>query len=375
MIRKVLLVFDKELRMLLRDRRLVGSVAVTSLLFMPLLMGLIGNLERLTGSRDEPIRLLAHDVESKVLTVLQALPGLEVVFVSGTQPDDQPALMVLRVGTTYRITYDGTREGAYRAALEVQNALEIQQELHVTERLRALGLSREEVSPYKIEVADLSRPEAQTGQMLGLLVPYLAIILLVTNATRGLFIAIGEKEKRTLSSLLVTRVPRTAIVLGKTLTIMVFAVVSSFLLVVGMLLFARFGFSLGVPEADASYAMGFAQVLELVSNLTFLALLFAALIMLVGTFARSAREAGVYTTPLMYISIFLAVFSLSSARFGEWAYAVPILGNALAMRDTFRAALDGGHLLLAVGGNLALFALAVALSVRMYHREEVLFRV
>jgi sodium transport system permease protein len=375
MIQKVLLVFDKELRMLLRDRRLVGSVALTSLLFMPLLMGLIGNLERLTGGPEAPVRILAHDVESEVLTVLQALPGLEVVFTAGTQEDDLPALMVLKVGTTYRITYDGTREGAYKAALEVQNALEIHKELRVNERLAVLGLADADVRPYKIEVADLSRPEAQTGQMLGLLVPYLAIILLVTNATRGLFIAIGEKEKRTLSSLLVTRVPRTAIVLGKTLTIMVFAVVSSLLLVTGMLLFARFGFSIGMPDATDDYVLGLSQALELVSNLTCLALLFAALIMLVGTFARSAREAGVYTTPLMYISIFLAVFSLSSARFGEWAYGVPILGNALAMRDTFQAALEGGHLLLAVGGNLVLFALLVVLSVRMYHREEVLFRV
>jgi sodium transport system permease protein len=151
--------------------------------------------------------------------------------------------------------------------------------------------------------------------------------------------------------------------------------VSSLLLVTGMLLFARFGFSIGMPDATDDYVLGLSQALELVSNLTCLALLFAALIMLVGTFARSAREAGVYTTPLMYISIFLAVFSLSSARFGEWAYGVPILGNALAMRDTFQAALEGGHLLLAVGGNLVLFALLVVLSVRMYHREEVLFRV
>jgi hypothetical protein len=104
------------------------------------------------------------------------------------------------------------------------------------------------------------------------------------------------------------------------------------------------------------------------------ALFIASVIMLLGTLARTQREAGVYTAPLTFVAIFLAVFSMSSSEFSLGTYAVPILGNSLAMRETLLDSLSPATLLLAVACNLLLFAALVWLSVRLYHREEVLFR-
>ena len=62
-----------------------------------------------------------------------------------------------------------------------------------------------------------------------------------------------------------------------------------------------------------------------------------------------------------------------SSDFSTAAYAVPILGNALAMKESFLGTLRPAHLLLPIASNLFAFALLVWGSVRLYHREEVMF--
>jgi len=146
------------------------------------------------------------------------------------------------------------------------------------------------------------------------------------------------------------------------------------MLILGLVLFSRFGLALGPAMDGAGFRLSPGQVVELVPNVMALALFIASVIMLLGTLARTQREAGIYTAPLTFVAIFLAVFSMSSSEFSLGTYAVPILGNSLAMRETLLDSLSPVTLLLAVACNLALFAALVWVSVRLYHREEVLFR-
>ena len=287
---------------------------------------------------------------------------------------DGPSFRVVREGSLYRIYADGTNGQVWRAVGELKERIESERDRRVAEALAARGISPAELKPFDVQLVDTAGPDRRASILLSVLIPYLAIILLVSNANRAMYVAVGEKEKNTLATLLVSNVPRRAIVIGKILAIVLFSVVSSLLLVLGMILFANFGFSLeGLPEG-VNYSLSFTQVAQLIVNLTALAFLIASIIMLLGTYARSAREAGIYTTPLLFIAIFLAVFSFSSTDFGPAAYAAPILGNALSMRDTFLGGLVPERLLLAIGGNFILFLALVAATVRMYHREEILFR-
>ena len=372
---KSLLVFGKEIKVMVRDRRTIIGVVVVSLVVMPFLMGFIGNIDRLTGSNDTSIRVLLEREDDVLLQALSNQTGIELLRASdliGTS--DKPHLVIRKEGETYKIYRDSTERQLGQVARNIQNAIEDLREKLVLERLAAKGISASELKPFKVETVDTADAERRAGALLGMLVPYIAIILLVTSAIRSLYIAVGEKEKNTLASLLVSNVPRYSIVLGKTLAIMVFAIVSSILLILGMIVMANLGFSIGITSTDVSYYLSFIQIMALVVSLLSLSLLISAIIMLLGSYARSSREAGVYTSPLIFISIFLAVFSFSTTDFGHAVYAVPILGNALAMKDTFLNSLSGFHLILSVATNLLIFLLLVSLSVRIYSRETVLFR-
>ncbi len=55
-------------------------------------------------------------------------------------------------------------------------------------------------------------------------------------------------------------------------------------------------------------------------------------------------------------------------------YAVPILGNSLAMKDTLLGVLSPINLAVTVATNVVLSAALVEGSVALYERESVLFR-
>ena len=107
-------------------------------------------------------------------------------------------------------------------------------------------------------------------------------------------------------------------------------------IVLGMLMLTRLGFAPPGLREGGEFTLGWGQSLQVLVNLAALALLVSGVIMVIGTYARTQREAGFFTAPLLFVSIFLAVFSFSPAAFPFAAYAAPILGNALAMRDSIQ---------------------------------------
>jgi ABC-type Na+ efflux pump permease subunit len=155
---------------------------------------------------------------------------------------------------------------------------------------------------------------------------------------------------------------------------MALSVTASVLLVLGMVIITKLGFSPVGLESDGTFSLGWVQSWQILVNLVTLALLISGLIMVIGTYARTQREAGFFTAPLLFVSIFLAIFSFSPGDFPLGAYAVPILGNALSMRA---AILGDGRWMevgLAGGMNLACFFLTMRIAAGMYERETVLFR-
>ena len=372
MIRKALLVYGKEMRVLRRDTRLIGGMVASALVFFPLLMGLASNLDRIAGDEAGPVPVLAPDADDVLRRAIDANPLVRVATLEDLTGADDAHVSVLREGAVYRIRAQSAENAVWSAAMSLRLDLEAVRQRVVEERMAERGLRMRDLRPFEVVLIDTT---GGLGGTLSLLVPYLAVILLVTNAARALYIAVGEKEKNTLAALLVSTVPRPSIVIGKSLAITTFAVVASLLLIAGMMIAARLGLAPGDFEGPGGLSLVPAQVAALTVNLAALALLVSALVMVIGTWARSQREAGMYTAPLVFLSVFLAIFALSPASFGASVYAVPILGNALAMREAMQGRIDWIALALLAGVNAFGFLLLTWCSIRLYGRESVLFRV
>ena len=372
MIGKALLIYGKEMRVLRRDARLIGGMVASALVFFPLLMGLASNLDRLGGDGSGPVPVVAPGGDDVLRRLLDANPLVRVATVEEVAEGGEAHVTVLREGTAYRIRAASAENAVWDAAVSLRQDLQAVQQRAVEDRLAERGLRMRDLRPFEVVLIDTS---GGIGGALSLLIPYMAVILLVTNAARALYVAVGEKEKNTLAALLVSTVPRPAIVIGKSLAIMTFAVAASLLLIVGMMMAARLGLAPEDFAGPGELSLAPAQVAALAVNLAALALLVSALVMVIGTWARSQREAGMYTAPLVFLSVFLAIFALAPASFGAAVYAVPILGNALAMREAIQGQVDWLALALLAGVNALGFALLTWCSIRLYGRESVLFRV
>ena len=372
---KTALIFGKEARVLLRDRRLVFGVVMGSLVVFPVLMGLLGRMAR-PGDDGSGVQVVLYNADDLLRDVASQLPGVEVW--DQEFPTDE-ARRGERVSAGRGAGRDWIRAGAGEgAALRVADALEggllERREQAVRTALEARGVDPGVLDPFRVERLETADAGQGSAGALAILIPYLAIILLVSNAVRATYIAVGEKEHNTLASLLVTSVPRRSIVLGKSLAVMTLSVTASVLLVLGMVIITKLGFAPVGLESDGTFSLGWVQSWQILVNLGTLALLISGLIMVIGTYARTQREAGFFTAPLLFLSIFLAIFSFSPGDFPLAAHAVPILGNALSMRG---AILGDGRWVevgLAGGVNLACFFLALRIAVGMYERETVLFR-
>ncbi len=372
---KAILVYSKEMKVMFRDRRLILSVVIVSLVVMPFLMGLIGNLDKIVGSDDTPVDVLVFVNEPPVIDLLQDLDNVRVLTRENLMHDlSESYLIITKENKTYKIEYDSIDRQIAGVAREIRNRFENWRDKAVTEALSKNGISPDILNPFLIEMVDSSDEEQKSAFALGLLVPYLVIILLVANSIRAIYIAVGEKQHNTIASLLVSTTPRHSIVIGKSLAIMTFSIIASVLLIIGMVLFANFGFSISSSLSDVRYSMSLAQMGELLVNIMSVALFVSSVIMFLGTLARNSREAGIYTSPLIYIAIILAVFSMSSSNFSTKVYAIPILGNVLAMRDSFLNSLSWIDLLLPILSNLVLFSLFLWGSIKLYNKETVLFR-
>jgi len=373
--RELALMLGKELRVLVRDRRLFLGVTIVSLVAFPALMGLLGNIDSLVGAENRPVPVLATESDATLRAAVASRPDLQLYEdPAAATAVAERYLEVRRDGDTYVISMDAARRRLVVAARSLRSALDAERQRRFESALAERGLSVEQLSPFTVEVVDTSEGSGRSTRVLAALVPYLVVILLVSNAIRAVYIAVGEKEKNTLAPLLVSTAPRSAIVLGKSLAIVAFTLYASVLLILGLIGFAYLGFSLDESMTGLSFSLSPSATLALLLVVACLALLIAALIMVLGTFARTQREAGVYTAPLVFIAIAMAIFALSSGEFGSGVYAVPILGNALAMKDVFLDSLSASSLAAVVVGNLIPFAMLLSASVWMYHREEILFR-
>jgi sodium transport system permease protein len=372
---KTALIFGKEARVLLRDRRLVFGVVLGSLVVFPVLMGLLGRIAR-PGGDGSPVQVVLYNADDVLKDVASQLEGVEV-WDRGPLTEEARGGERVSAGRgagRYWIRADAGEGAAAGVAGALERRLLRHREDVVRTSLEARGVDAGVLEPFRVERLDASDPGHGSTGALAILIPYLAIILLVSNAVRATYIAVGEKEYNTLASLLVTSVPRRSIVLGKSLAVMALSVTASVLLVLGMVIITKLGFSPVGLESDGTFSLGWVQSWQILVNLVTLALLISGLIMVIGTYARTQREAGFFTAPLLFVSIFLAIFSFSPGDFPLGAYAVPILGNALSMRA---AILGDGRWMevgLAGGMNLACFFLTMRIAAGMYERETVLFR-
>ena len=384
-------VFRKELRETLRDRRtLIVMVAIPILLYPVLLIAteqfaLLGirrieseaSQVAVTGpASDDVIEFLASDEGLELLEVPEPVEAavrsrfVGAVVVFGPLPE--------REGTQ-RVTvlYDAADERSQRARTVLARALRNWDDTLLARRLTERRLPPGFADPLAVADSSVARAEELGGYTLGRFLPMLLIIMtLLGTFYPAIDMAAGEKERGTLETLLTAPVPPRQIVVGKFLAVALIGVVAAALNLASMLLTFQTGlFQLG-GSLDIEFALPWGSVLLIFVTLIPLAVLFGSLFLGIALRSRSFKEAQTTLTPvylLVMVPALLPVFP--GIGFTVALAAVPVAGLGIFFRELMAGspALAPSLVAVATTGLWAWAALAFASA--SFGREDVLFGV
>ena len=105
------------------------------------------------------------------------------------------------------------------------------------------------------------------------------------------------------------------------------------------------------------------------------AVLFSALLFTISLFAKSFKEAQSYTAPMIIFVIMPAVVGiLPGVELNARLSLVPILNLSLVCKEMLSGVWHWNYIGLIFGSSCFYAAVALAFAVRMFNREDVIFR-
>ena len=400
-LRNIGIVYRKELVDSLRDRRTLISMIVVPLLLMPLLtigMGvlsakLVGQAMEevpkvmILGGEDSPqlraelekmenVRIVpaksdyAEEISSKQIRAAVEIPkGFDTKLASG-----EPMTVKIYM-------YEGELKSGF-GANRLQKYFRDLRDRVIRERLEARRLPESLVRPFDIEQQNVAPAEKVGGTLLGGLVPYFVILLCLTGAMYpAMDLTAGEKERGTIETILCSPVSRTHLVLGKFLMVLTASVATAVLSISSMAVSFGVGkkMLLGMANGAADAALQITMTGKAVISVFFmvlpLAVLFSAALLAIALFAKSFKEAQSYISPLMIVVVLPAVAALlPGVELNTTLALVPVLNTSLVCKEIITGTYHWKYIALIFASSCIYAAAAIAIAVKLFNREDVLFR-
>jgi sodium transport system permease protein len=392
-------VYGKELRDSLRDRRTLMSMFVIPIIMIPGIMIAVAgiSMKALNKAREEvpSVMLMGGENSPLIREALAKDSKLRLVPFAADwkqQISDKQLRAAVEIPAGFEAALDRgdsaliniyNYEGELRsdlAAGELRDFLNGYREKTVAARLAGRGLPATLVKPFETRTQNVAPPEKVAGNRFGGMVPYLFILLCFTGAMYpAMDLTAGEKERGTMETILCSPVARTDLVLGKFLTVLTASLTSAVVSVITTAVtLVIIGLMAGTPAAARPGAMptldpaGLLLVLAMVFPV---AVLFCAVLLAVSLFAKSIKEASSYASPMIILIIIPAMMGiLPGVELNARLALVPILNVALASKELVSGVFHWQYLGLIFGSTCLYAAAALTICVRMFNREEVLFR-
>lgn len=163
------------------------------------------------------------------------------------------------------------------------------------------------LKPFWVNSLNIAPAEKQSGFLLAMMLPYMIVLMVMLGAMYpAIDLTAGEKERGTLETILASPAGRLEIAAGKFLCVFTAALVTVLLGALSMTITSSFGFANldeSTAQAGAGLALNPASLGVVVLMMIPTAVLFSAALLALAVMARSYKEAQSYVSPLMFIVI------------------------------------------------------------------------
>jgi sodium transport system permease protein len=399
--RNVGIVYRKELTEALRDRRtLISTILVPLFLFPVLSVGFGALAARLVGKAKEEVPkivILGGEDSPQVLEGLRKLDKIEIVPTKSEwksqiverearaaveiPQDFQADVQSQKVDLVKIYNFQGDIKSEF-ATEKIEAYLKDYRDSLVKDRLAAKNLPVSALKPFEVKKENVAPPEKVSGAAFGGIIGYMVILLCMTGAMYpAMDLTAGEKERGTMETILSSPISRLHLVLGKFFLVLTAALGTAALSVLSMSvsfsMLSKYALAGGGKAAAAELLLklGPKTVASLFLMALPLAVLFAAALMTIALFAKTYKEAQSYLTPMTIVVVIPAIASmLPGVELTPKLALIPILNVSLLCKELVTGTYHWNYIAIIFLSTCVYAAAALFLAVKMFQREDVLFR-
>jgi len=395
------LVFKKEIKELLRDRKTLFFMIALPLLIFPLIIGIVGFVSKQAIDKAETqilnYALIGGQYAPEITKALQQPDKFNLVEIESNADytsiiGNDTVDFVLEIPGNYssEVLKNGQANiklyfndaGLNLVYKRVNEIVKTQSELFQQSAFSTLGLDEAQqnalIEPILLEKVNTADDRENWGEKIGAMLPYMLFIICLGGAMApATDIGAGEKERGTLETLLISPIDRNKIVMGKFLTVSFAGTMTALITVASMVIW---GLVLSQGMAIKLVADFMAQIAMVDFLLIFLMLvpvvaIFASVLLSISIYAKSFKEAQSYMGPMTILVIVPVMFSMLPGveLKGGWAW-VPLTNVSLAMKELVKGTMDYYQLFAIFGSTVIIAGALFAFCVYWFNQEKVLFR-
>ncbi len=221
---------------------------------------------------------------------------------------------------------------------------------------------------------DVATDEDVTGQLFAMLLPMLLMTFMFSGcmAIAPESIA-GEKERGTIATLLVTPMKRSALALGKIISLSCIALLSGLSSFLGTMLSLPKLYGSAEGMNTSVYVLGDYLLLFVVIMSTVLVLV--SMIAVISAFASSIKEASTAVTPLMIVVMVVSILPMLGGA-GEKTlsmFCIPVYNSVLCIQGIFAFTCEPMQVVVTAIVNVLVTGILTAVLTKMFNDEKIMF--
>jgi sodium transport system permease protein len=373
-LQSVWLVAGKELRETLRDRRTLAVMVLFPLVVYPLVSLVTAQVLSARVARVEAhvARIAIAGPPPIVAQVRRLLSSADFSLAPAGAAADVAANRVdafVEVAASpagkppsVRIFFDETREDSTTARDRVTQALG-------AGAVSGAGCA----PPFAVATQGIAPRARMSGYLLSKVLPLVVVVMVMLGAFHpAIDITAGERERGTLETTLSAPIERSALMAGKVLAVAALAALTGFLNLASMSLTVLEGAHLVANRAPMS--IPWIHIAAAFSVIPPTAFLFAAVMVAIGSLARSFKEAQTLLTPVYFLCMAPSLTAaLGDFRLDGATAFIPGVNVTLLARDLIVGRAPWGLALAVVASTLVYGLAALALAARLYDSERLFF--
>ena len=280
------------------------------------------------------------------------------------------------------VKFNSANEASQVGQRRVEAALDVWKAQMVRDYLAERNVPQRVANPLQVVPEDVALPGGRQARMWSRLLPFVVFVWALTGAFYpAVDLCAGEKERGTLEALLSSPALRSEIVSGKLLTVITFSIASAVANLASMALTGKVLIdqlnAMSTAAGDSLSVPSFAAVAWLLVALLPMATLFSALSLAVAAFARSTKEGQYYLMPLLLGCLPLMVLPITpNVELNLGTSLIPITGMVLLLRSAIEGnmAVALPYVPVVAAVTLGCCWVAIRWAVMQFNSESVLFR-